>query len=60
MLLVRIEETESRLAEIDAEMIEANADYAKIKALNEEKETLEAQYDTDMTRWSELEEILEQ
>lgn len=37
MLLVRIEETESRLAEIDAEMIEANADYAKIKALNEEK-----------------------
>ncbi|EGQ1276207.1 ATP-binding cassette domain-containing protein [Staphylococcus pseudintermedius] len=60
MLLVRIEETESRLAEIDAEMIEAKADYAKIKALNEEKETLEAQYDTDMTRWSELEEILEQ
>lgn len=60
MLLVRIEETESRLAEIDAEMIEANADYAKIKALNEEKETLEAQYDIDMTRWSELEEILEQ
>ncbi|ARJ51252.1 ABC-F family ATP-binding cassette domain-containing protein [Staphylococcus lutrae] len=59
-LLVRIDEAETRLKEIDEEMIKANADYSKIKALNEEREALEAQYDTDITRWSELEEILEQ
>ena len=32
----RIETTEHRLEQIDAEMVEASADYAKIK-LNEEK-----------------------
>ena len=41
-------------------IIEASADYAKIKELNEEKERLEIQYDIDITRWSELEEIKEQ
>ncbi|REH76151.1 ABC-F family ATP-binding cassette domain-containing protein [Staphylococcus felis] len=60
MLLSRIEETEERLKQIEEEMIEAHSDYAKIKALNEEKETLESQYESDITRWSELEEILEQ
>ena len=60
MLIVRIDETETRLKAIDEEMIEANADYSKIKALSEEKEALETQYDLDITRWSELEEILEQ
>ncbi|GGG89538.1 ABC transporter ATP-binding protein [Staphylococcus pragensis] len=60
MLMERIEQTEVRLEQIDEEMIEASADYAKIKELNEEKEQLEQTYDIDITRWSELEEIKEQ
>ncbi|MEB5760401.1 ABC-F family ATP-binding cassette domain-containing protein [Staphylococcus haemolyticus] len=59
-LMERIEQTETRLEEIDEEMIEASADYAKIKELNEEKEYLELTYETDITRWSELEELKEQ
>ena len=59
-LMDRIEQTETRLEEIDEEMIEASADYAKIKELNEEKEQLELTYETDITRWSELEELKEQ
>lgn len=59
-LMERIETTEHRLEQIDAEMIEASTDYAKIKELNEEKEHLEESYDVDITRWSELEEIKEQ
>ena len=59
-LMERIETTEHRLEQIDTEMIEASADYAKIKELNEEKEHLEQSYDVDITRWSELEEIKEQ
>ena len=60
MLLTRIDEVETRLVEIDEEMVAAQADYAAIHTLNEERTALEAQYDTDITRWSELEEILEQ
>ncbi|KIX91690.1 heme ABC transporter ATP-binding protein [Staphylococcus microti] len=60
MLLTRIDEAETRLAEIDEEMIAAQADYGAIHTLNEERTALEAQYETDITRWSELEEILEQ
>ena len=59
-LMERIETTEHRLEQIDAEMVEASTDYAKIKELNEEKEHLEQSYDVDITRWSELEEIKEQ
>lgn len=59
-LMKRIEQTETRLEEIDEEMIEASADYGKIKELNEEKEHLELTYETDITRWSELEELKEQ
>ena len=59
-LMTRIDETETRLEEIDEEMVAASADYAKIKELNEEKEQLEQTYETDITRWSELEEIKEQ
>ncbi|OFQ11358.1 heme ABC transporter ATP-binding protein [Staphylococcus sp. HMSC072E01] len=59
-LMERIETTEHRLEQIDVEMVEASADYAKIKELNEEKEHLEQSYDVDITRWSELEEIKEQ
>lgn len=59
-LMERIEQTETRLEEIDEEMIEASADYGKIKELNEEKEHLELTYETDITRWSELEELKEQ
>ena len=47
-LLERIDQTEKRLVEIDEEMVEASADYAKIKALNEEKEELEATYDLSL------------
>ena len=56
----RIDQTETRLVEIDEEMVEASADYAKIKELNEEKEQLETTYDADINRWSELEELKEQ
>lgn len=59
-LMERIDQTETRLEEIDEEMIAASADYAKIKELNEEKEHLELTYETDITRWSELEELKEQ
>ena len=59
-LMERIEQTETRLEEIDEEMIEASADYGKIKELHEEKEHLELTYETDITRWSELEELKEQ
>ncbi|MGV3274910.1 ABC-F family ATP-binding cassette domain-containing protein [Staphylococcus sp. 11261D007BR] len=59
-LIQRIDETEARLKAIDQEMAEAYSDYEKIKALNEEKESLDEQYETDIMRWSELEEILEQ
>ncbi|UEX89772.1 ABC-F family ATP-binding cassette domain-containing protein [Staphylococcus ratti] len=60
ILLTRIDETESRLTEIEQEMIEAHADYGAIKQLNDEKQSLETQYEADITRWSELEEIIEQ
>ncbi|WP_197697106.1 ABC-F family ATP-binding cassette domain-containing protein [Staphylococcus simiae] len=59
-LMERIEQTERRMEEIDNQMVEASADYSKIKELNIEKEQLESQYDCDITRWSELEEIKEQ
>ena len=60
LLLKRIDEAELRLTEIEQEMIEASADYVTIKQLNDEKENLESQYEMDITRWSELEEIIEQ
>ena len=41
-------------------MIEASSDYAKIKELNEEQQQLENQYENDIARWSELEELNEQ
>lgn len=58
-LMSRIEETEIRLSEIEQEMIEASADYAKIKDLTIEQQQLEETYDEDITRWSELEELKE-
>ncbi|GEP79207.1 ABC transporter ATP-binding protein [Staphylococcus carnosus] len=59
-VMERIEEAEIRLEEIEQEMVDASDDYTKIQTLNSEKETLESQYDQDMTRWSELEELKEQ
>lgn len=59
-VMARIEESEARLEAIEQEMVDASDDYTKIQALNSEKETLEAQYEQDMTRWSELEELKEQ
>ncbi len=37
-------------------MIEATSDYAKIKELSEEQRRLNALYEEDIARWSELEE----
>ncbi|WP_198351438.1 ABC-F family ATP-binding cassette domain-containing protein [Staphylococcus epidermidis] len=59
-IMTRIEMTETRLEELEQEMINASDNYARIKKLNEEKEQLEATYEADITRWSELEEIKEQ
>nr|WP_269668280.1 ABC-F family ATP-binding cassette domain-containing protein [Staphylococcus epidermidis] len=59
-IMTRIEMTETRLEELEQEMINASDNYARIKELNEEKEQLEATYEVDITRWSELEEIKEQ
>ena len=59
-IMTRIEMTEMRLEELEQEMINASDNYARIKELNEEKEQLEATYEADITRWSELEEIKEQ
>ena len=55
----RIEQAEVRMEEINVLMIEAVQIMGKLKELNE-KEQLEIQYDLDITRWSELEEIKEQ
>lgn len=59
-IMQRIEQTEERLAEIEEQMVIASSDYAQIKELNQEREELELQYDSDISRWSELEEIKEQ
>lgn len=59
-IMTRIEMTETRLEDLELEMINASDNYARIKELNEEKEQLEATYEADITRWSELEEIKEQ
>lgn len=59
-IMTRIEMTETRLEDLEQEMINARDNYARIKELNEEKEQLEATYEADITRWSELEEIKEQ
>ncbi|AIR83634.1 heme ABC exporter, ATP-binding protein CcmA [Staphylococcus epidermidis] len=59
-IMTRIEMTETRLEDLEQEMINASDNYARIKELNEEKEQLEATYEVDITRWSELEEIKEQ
>lgn len=59
-IMTRIEMTETRLEELEQDMINASDNYARIKELNEEKEQLEATYEADITRWSELEEIKEQ
>lgn len=59
-IMTRIEMTETRLEDLEQEMINASDNYASIKELNEEKEQLEATYEADITRWSELEEIKEQ
>ena len=59
-IMTRIEMTETRLEDLEQEMINASDNYARIKELNEEKEQLEATYEADITRWSELEEITEQ
>ncbi|WP_186304801.1 ABC-F family ATP-binding cassette domain-containing protein [Staphylococcus epidermidis] len=59
-IMTRIEMTETRLEDLVQEMINASDNYARIKELNEEKEQLEATYEADITRWSELEEIKEQ
>ena len=56
-IMTRIEMTETRLEDLEQEMINASDNYARIKELNEEKEQLEATYEADITRWSELEKL---
>lgn len=60
MIVERIDTTEERLETIEKEMIEATSDYAKIKELSEEQRRLNALYEEDIARWSELEEQKEQ
>lgn len=60
MIVDRIDTTEERLETIEKEMIEATSDYAKIKELSEEQRRLNALYEEDIARWSELEEQKEQ
>ena len=60
MIIERIDTTEERLETIEKEMIEATSDYAKIKELSEEQRRLNALYEEDIARWSELEEQKEQ
>ncbi|SCS28638.1 ABC-F family ATP-binding cassette domain-containing protein [Staphylococcus caeli] len=60
MIVERIDTTEQRLEEIEAEMVEASSDYAKIKELSEEQRSLNSLYEDDIARWSELEEQKEQ
>ncbi|MGW7809769.1 ABC-F family ATP-binding cassette domain-containing protein [Staphylococcus xylosus] len=60
MIEDRIDTTEERLETIEKEMIEATSDYAKIKELSEEQRRLNALYEEDIARWSELEEQKEQ
>ncbi|MGW7975250.1 ABC-F family ATP-binding cassette domain-containing protein [Staphylococcus xylosus] len=60
MIIERIDTTEERLETIEKEMIEATSDYAKIKELSEEQRKLNALYEEDIARWSELEEQKEQ
>ena len=48
-IMTRIEMTETRLEELEQEMINASDNYARIKELNEEKEQLEATYEADIT-----------
>ncbi len=59
-IIERIETTEHRLEAIEQEMVEASSDYTKVKELNEEQQRLNALYEADITRWSELEELKEQ
>jgi len=59
-IVERIDTTEQRLEEIEAEMVEASSDYAKIKELSEEQRSLNSLYEDDIARWSELEEQKEQ
>ncbi|MEB8097838.1 ABC-F family ATP-binding cassette domain-containing protein [Staphylococcus xylosus] len=60
MIVERIDTTEERLETIEKEMIEATSDYDKIKELSEEQRRLNALYEEDIARWSELEEQKEQ
>ncbi|WP_436855069.1 ABC-F family ATP-binding cassette domain-containing protein [Staphylococcus caeli] len=60
MIVERIDTTELRLEEIEAEMVAASSDYAKIKELSEEQRRLNTIYEDDIARWSELEEQKEQ
>ena len=48
-IMTRIEMTETRLEDLEQEMINASDNYARIKELNEEKEQLEATYEADIT-----------
>jgi ATP-binding cassette subfamily F protein uup len=50
----RIAETEKRLPDIDKELAAAASDAARVHELFTEQQTLNAQLETDITRWGEL------
>jgi ATP-binding cassette subfamily F protein uup len=53
-LEVRISETEKRLPEIDQELVTYATQAGKVNELFLEQQSLNAQLETDMTRWAEL------
>lgn len=50
----RIAATEARLPQIDAELIEFGSQAGRVHELFLEQQTLQAQLETDLTRWTEL------
>jgi ATP-binding cassette subfamily F protein uup len=56
-LEARIEATESRQAEIEAELVASSSDSNLVLRLYEEKEALAAQLTIDLERWAELAEL---
>lgn len=53
-LETRIAETEARLPQIDAELIEFGSQAGRVHELFLEQQTLNTQLETDLTRWTEL------
>jgi len=53
-LEARIENAETRRAEIHSEMAQVSSDYTRLQALSSELQTIDSSIDRDLLRWSEL------